>query len=776
VESFNGKFRDSLSIGGVCNRKPKEPHMKPHLACLLGSLLVMGVAGCEKVTPQTEDAVLPPFKVQAHQGGATCSLQGMTAPTRIVVIPETIEGMTVTQIDNFSSLLNSDKGSRGWSYTHSGTGFSFGGGGSRMAPTNDITEHIVIPGSVQRITGGAFRYCKKLKKVTFSEGLITIGKAAFEHCAKLESVEFPSSLREIEGSAFNECRALHTVVFQDGFEQLGSAFARCGALTEITFPKSFKSLESNAFYHCGGLKRVIFLGDKPSGGIVGNRTPSVVYYDPHTKGWDQRGGPMGRKLLGTVFSRRTILEIPIKGTVFDFAFKNGGAVICRWNEPGAAVIPETVYGVPVTVIAAYAFQGHEMTELSLPDTIREIHLRAFEGCANLVKVQLSAELEFLGGYAFENCPGITELELPPQLSYLGRRALSGTGIESLVLPASVKSVGKSAFASNKHLKSVVFLGDLPQCSEEGHGQAMFWGSSSDVTVYYLPGRQGWDGHVYHFHDSLRVRMIRTANLDTFFGRRTLPYQDLLARTGKSEEAATAYGNWIVTQERLVKEHPGVPEYVNELAALYVNSGILEQGWRRYSKAIAHYERSLERLRSLKKDGQLARYLAGWDKKVEQRLVLCQRAERAIKELSYALAQPPEQAAGLLWIRGSVLAERGNYAGAAESSEKLAALVPPKDQPAAKALNLYNAGCLLSLSSAAAARSKGLPVPKRKELAERYATRALGLLSDARVAGFFKDAERIAHIAKDSALEPLRTRADFKKFLQELQSTPQPQRN
>jgi hypothetical protein len=154
----------------------------------------------------------------------------------------------------------------------------------------------------------------------------------------------------------------------------------------------------------------------------------------------------------------------------------------------------------------------------------------------------------------------------------------------------------------------------------------------------------------------------------------------------------------------------------------------------------------------------------------------QTAERAIEELSYALAQPPEQVAGLLLIRGSVLAERGHHAGAAESGEKLAALVPPKNQTSAKALNLYHAACLLSLSSAAAAKSKGLPVPKRKELADRYATRALGLLTDARVAGFFKDPKNIAGFAKDRNFEALRTRADFKEFLQELQSTPQPQRN
>ena len=180
------------------------------------------------------------------------------------------------------------------------------------------------------------------------------------------------------------------------------------------------------------------------------------------------------------------------------------------------------------------------------------------------------------------------------------------------------------------------------------------------------------------------------------------------------------------------------------------------------------------MRSLKKDGQLARNLAGAIPYAERSLAICQTAERAIEELSYALGQPAEQAAGLLSVRGGVLAERGNHAGAAESGEKLAALVPPNQ--AAKVLNLYNAARLLSLSSAAAAGDKGLPVPKRKELAERYATRAIGLLTDARVAGFFKNPENIAYTAKDPGLEALRTRADFKKFLQELQSTPQPQRN
>ena len=67
---------------------------------------------------------------------------------------------------------------------------------------------------------------------------------------------------------------------------------------------------------------------------------------------------------------------------------------------------------------------------------------------------------------------------------------------------------------------------------------------------------------------------------------------MLRSTGKSPEAATAFGKAREIRERLVKEHPDVPRYTNDLVTSHLDSGILEQGRRRFSKAIAHYERCL----------------------------------------------------------------------------------------------------------------------------------------------------------------------------------------
>jgi hypothetical protein len=53
---------------------------------------------------------------------------------------------------------------------------------------------------------------------------------------------------------------------------------------------------------------------------------------------------------------------------------------------------------------------------------------------------------------------------------------------------------------------------------------------------------------------------------------------------------------------------------------------------------------------------------------------------------------------------------------------------------------------------------------RKELAQKYADRALALVRQA-IARGFKDAERMQ---KDPRLEPLRTREEFKKLLAKLE--------
>ena len=69
----------------------------------------------------------------------------------------------------------------------------------------NLTTVVMDADSVTAVGPDAFKGCKKLKTVQFSENLETICSFAFDRCAKLTSVTLPVSLQRIEDAAFAHC-------------------------------------------------------------------------------------------------------------------------------------------------------------------------------------------------------------------------------------------------------------------------------------------------------------------------------------------------------------------------------------------------------------------------------------------------------------------------------------------------------------------------------------------------------------------------------------------
>ena len=75
---------------------------------------------------------------------------------------------------------------------------------------------------------------------------------------------------------------------------------------------------------------------------------------------------------------------------------------------------------------------------------------------------------------------------------------------------------------------------------------------------------------------------------------------------------------------------------------------------------------------------------------------------------------------------------------------------------------------MSLASGAAAKDEDLAEADRVTLVDKYAVRAVALLKEDRSLGYFKDPEIVAHMKKDTDLDPLRERDDFKQLVKELE--------
>ena len=169
------------------------------------------------------------------------------------------------------------------------------------------------------------------------------------------------------------------------------------------------------------------------------------------------------------------------------------------NASGASriEIPEGM-----TAIDNNAFKNNtKLKEVILPSTLKSIGISAFEG-TSLSKIELPSSLTYIGENAFANIKTLTEITIPKSVesaSYafygdvnlkkvifedgivtIPPRVLHNTGIEEIVLPSSVKTIGSYAFSNNKSLEKINLLDGVRQI-EEGA-----FSGDSKLSVVELP--------------------------------------------------------------------------------------------------------------------------------------------------------------------------------------------------------------------------------------------------------------------------------------------------
>lgn len=86
-----------------------------------------------------------------------------------------------------------------------------------------IPSILTIPKDVEVIGDYAFRDCKELKKVIFSNNLECIWPGAFMDCSKLKKVEIPESVEKIGSGAFWGCYNATIILkkLREDFESIG---------------------------------------------------------------------------------------------------------------------------------------------------------------------------------------------------------------------------------------------------------------------------------------------------------------------------------------------------------------------------------------------------------------------------------------------------------------------------------------------------------------------------------------------------------------------------
>ena len=112
------------------------------------------------------------------------------------------------------------------------------------------------------------------------------------------------------------------------------------------------------------------------------------------------------------------------------------------------IIPEKLYGLPVTVIGSRAFRDKGLTSVTFPNSVTRIEAEAFERNSTLTRVTFGSGLKMIGESAFSGT-NLGELILPDSATNLHRWAFQSSGLTKITLPAGIQTISSSCFQSNK---------------------------------------------------------------------------------------------------------------------------------------------------------------------------------------------------------------------------------------------------------------------------------------------------------------------------------------
>ncbi|MDO4962141.1 MAG: leucine-rich repeat protein, partial [Eubacteriales bacterium] len=396
--------------------------------------------------------------------GDSAEIVSYVGDAKSVVIPETIEGRTVSSIGekSFFHKTNITEVSIPKSVTSIGNAAFF-------ACTR--IESLKLPEGVKLIGSGAFAMCSSLKEISIPGSAVNLGKFCFAKDEQLENAVLGEGITVVPNQMFMMCHSLKKVVLPAGLKAIGDdAFFDCTVLSDITLPDGLETIGDRAFNSCFGLKAISIPCESLGSNIFAGCTLEELRLSDKLK--SIRDGAFAGLHIDKLNIPASVESIDL--TAFRTSFIS--EIIVDSGNKVYASAGGALFNKNKDMLIAYP-AGNEAAVYRVPDETREIAPCAFEFTVNLQEVVLPEGLEVIGEKAFKDSM-ITKIELGSHLMLIGDEAFRGSHIKRVEIPGCIERIPRGCFSDTEELREIVLNEGLTQIEANAFGNVYMMESIS----------------------------------------------------------------------------------------------------------------------------------------------------------------------------------------------------------------------------------------------------------------------------------------------------------